>query len=317
MKRILLVKTSSLGDVVHALPLATDLARAIPGLYLDWVVEEAFAAVPRLHPAIGRVIPVAIRRWRRSPLDRRTHWEVAEFRRRIGEDEYDMIIDAQGLLKSALVALFARGRKRCGFDFASVRERAAAFVYGFRCEVPRAQHAIERNRQLGACCAGARPLGPLDYGLSLPPPPEWLPPNAVAFLHASSRADKSWPPEHWIALGRHLASSGHAIILPWGSDSEKQAAYLIASAIGDAALVPPTLGLDTLAAIFGACKGVVGVDTGLSHLAAAAGAPVVALFGPTHPHLTGVVAEGAANLGGGGQFPEFSEVLEHVEAMLP
>src|SRR5690349_14684218 len=148
MPRILLVKTSSLGDVVHNLPVATDIRAALPRAEIDWVVEEAFSAIPWLHPAVARVIPIAIRRWRSRFLDRAVRGEIGAFTRELKREAYDAVIDTQGLLKSALVAWTARGIRH-GLDFASSRE-PLFFFYDRTYSVPWTMHAVERNRVLAA-----------------------------------------------------------------------------------------------------------------------------------------------------------------------
>ncbi|HQP68292.1 MAG TPA: lipopolysaccharide heptosyltransferase I, partial [Quisquiliibacterium sp.] len=126
--RLLIVKTSSMGDVIHALPVVTDLVRAVPQVRVDWVVEEGFADLPRLHAAVGEVIPVAVRRWRRTLLQARTWREIGAARARLRAARYDLVLDLQGLVKSAWVARWA-GAPIAGFDRSCVREPLAAFAY--------------------------------------------------------------------------------------------------------------------------------------------------------------------------------------------
>ncbi|MDP1997012.1 MAG: glycosyltransferase family 9 protein, partial [Gallionella sp.] len=125
---ILLVKTSSLGDVLHNLPVVSDIVRHYPNAQIDWVVEESFAALPGLHPAMRNVIPVAVRRWRGKLLSAATWREIAAFRNKLAAQRYDIAIDTQGLLKSALLMRGANGL-RCGFDRDSAREPLAASLY--------------------------------------------------------------------------------------------------------------------------------------------------------------------------------------------
>lgn len=290
--RILIVKTSSLGDVVHMLPALTDAARAIPGLVADWLVEEGFAAVPAWHPAVARVLPIALRRWRRH-LGRPATWgELAAARRALGEIPYDAIIDSQGLIKSALFTRWARG-PRWGYDRASCREPLASLFYTHRVHVPRGLHAIERNRRLLASALGY-PMhdAALDYGLStlaerLPPSPPGLPERYVVALHGTSRIDKEWPEPHWITVGHALAQHGLALLLPWGTPREHERAQRMAAHVAGAKVLP-RLGLNELAAILARAQGVLGVDTGLMHIAAALGRPGLALYPVTAPALTGV-----------------------------
>ena len=314
--RFLLVKTSSMGDVIHNLPVATDLARAFPGCAIDWVVEEAFADVPRLHPAVRRVVPVAVRRWRRAAASGSTWREIRALRGALAAQSYDRVIDTQGLVKSALLARLAAG-ERCGYDRDSAREPLAALAYGRRCAVERALHAVERNRRLAACCAGYPFEGGADYGIVAPDRAfDWLPPGRyAALLTASSRDDKLWPEDRWAELGRALAERGVASVLPAGSASERARAARLAQAIPGAVAAPP-LGLAELASLLSASAAVAGVDTGLTHLAAALGRPVVGIYCATDPGLTGVHAARAVNLGAAGRPPTVADILEALGRVL-
>lgn len=308
--RILLVKTSSLGDVVHNLPVAGDLVRQFPDAAIDWVVEETFSEIPRLHPAVRRVLPVAVRRWRRSLTGAETWREVAEFRRRLREEPYDIVLDSQGLLKSALIARQARG-VRVGLDRNSAREPLAARFYDRTIAVPRALHAVIRNRLLAAGGLGYTVGGPPDYGIVAPAiAAEWLPAgDYVVLLTATSRADKNWPDEHWLALGSTLIAAGLRCILPGGSPAERLRAAGLANSLGRA-VAAPSMTVTELAGLLGSAHLVVGVDTGLVHLAAALGRPTLALYCGSDPLLTGVLAgERARNIGGAGAPPSAGEAV--------
>src|SRR5574340_1825904 len=272
--RILLVKTSSLGDVLHNLPVVSDIARHYPGARVDWLVEESFVALPRLHPVVRNVIPVAVRRWRRGLLSAAVWREIAAFRRTLAAQRYDVAIDTQGLLKSALLMRGARGL-RCGFDGRSAREPLAASLYQRTFPVGTGLHAVERNRELAAQALGYTLEGKAEYGIRPPaiPHPDWLAEQPYAvLLHATSRADKLWGEANWIALGRHLREKHIRCILPWGSAAEQARSLRLAGAIPDA-VAPPRLNLNEAAALLGGAQAVVGVDTGLAHLAAALGVP--------------------------------------------
>ena len=304
---ILLVKTSSLGDVIHNLPVVTDLRTHFPGAAIDWVVEEAFADIARLHPGVRRVIPVALRRWRGSLLTAASWREMRAFRTALQDENYDLAIDTQGLVKSALITRLARG-KRCGYAAASAREPLAARFYDATFEVPTNLHAVLRNRRLAALAAGYSVAGTPDYGIAAPSTPTFNKPNAV-LLTATSRDDKLWPEDHWIALGRALHGQGLTCLLPAGNASERKRAEQLAQAIPDAIAMAP-LGLTDLAGQIAAARIVIGVDTGLVHLAAALGRPTLALFRASDPALTGVFASTPAiNLGARGQPPGVADVL--------
>jgi heptosyltransferase I len=316
--RILLVKTSSLGDVVHNLPVATDLARRFPDAVIDWVVEEGFAELPRLHPAIKRVIPVAIRRWRKSLYSLATWREIAAFRKALRAGQYDAVIDSQGLLKSALIAAQATG-ERIGLDRASAREPVAAHFYQRRLFVSRDLHAVERNRQLAATAFGYPLDTPPDYGIAAPPlVAPWLPKgDYVVLLTATSRVDKEWPEEDWRALGSALIATGLRCVLPGGSETERIRAARLVTSLGRA-VAAPAMNLAEIAGLLSGATLVVGVDTGLVHLTAALGRPTLALYCASDPALTGVLAgANAINLGGRGAPPAAGDVVRRALQMLP
>jgi heptosyltransferase-1 len=331
--RILLIKTSSLGDIIHNLPVASDIARHLPEAQIDWVVEENFADVPRLHPAVQRVIPVAIRRWRKALLKQATWQEIKAMRELVRGVHYDAVIDTQGLIKSAWLARKARGVKH-GMDNASAREPLAARFYDVRHPVARAEHAVTRNRLLAAAALGYTLTGAADYGLAqaeiaVSPAPtcgksgvtEGVPVPFVTLLTATSRDDKLWPEAHWVALGDWLQQQGFAAQLPAGSARERERAERIAGQIPGATVAPPS-SITQLAAAMQPAACVIGVDTGLVHLAAALGRPTVALYCASVPALTGVMPDvrcpnGALNLGEAGAPPSVAQTIAAVSRLLP
>ncbi len=285
--RVLVIKTSSLGDVVHTLPALTDAAAYFPDIEFDWVVEAGFSQVPSWHARVNRVIPVALRRWRKHPLQARQTGEWAEFKRDIGAVKYDAVIDAQGLLKSAWLSRYSRG-ERYGLDKYSAREPLASRFYHHPISVPKGQHAVERTRQLFAAALGySVPESLGEYQIDR----ARLPDNAhtgdyLLFCHGTTWPTKHWPEDYWLELTTKLASSGLRVLLPWGSEIERLRAEKIAAA-GTYVEVLPRSSLSELASIIADAKAVVSVDTGLAHLTAALAVPNITLYGPTDPKLVG------------------------------
>lgn len=268
------------------LPAISDIAHYVPHSQIDWIVEEAFAEIPGWHPAVDRVLPVALRRWRRRPLRSALGAEWKRCRQALGQERYDCIIDAQGLVKSAWVAARARG-PRVGFDRLSVREPLAALSYHRRVPVMRRQHAVERIRQLFAQALDYRvPEQRGDYGLALAGLRGQVPTGRrLVFLHGTTREAKHWPVPYWVELARRATAAGHQVQLLWGNDAEHQRARHIAEAGGGQVL--PRLTLVEVAGVLAQARAVVAVDTGLGHLAAALGVPAVSLYGETLPALVG------------------------------
>lgn len=287
MDSILFIKTSSLGDVVHHMPAATDVRQRFPDLQIAWVVEESFAPLVGLHPAVDTVIPVATRRWRRQFLKRETWREVSAFRRLLQPQVYDKVIDAQGLVRSALIARAARG-ERHGYDSRSIKEPFAARFYDVTHRVSRALHAVERNRTLTGLVLGYTPDKAIDYGLLAKEKPAE---RYAVLLHGTSRPSKEWPEECWVELGRFLQRRGFECVLPWGDGVEKLRAERLCAAIADSRVLERQP-LDATAKVIAGASLVVGVDTGLLHLAAAYKVPLAGIYVSSDPGLTGPVGEG-------------------------
>lgn len=287
--KVLVVKTSSIGDVIHTLPALTDARRAIPDIRFDWVIEEELAPICRWHPAVERAVTVAYRRWRYRPLQGLLGGALAAFRRRLREHRYDAVIDAQGLYKSGVITAFADGVKH-GYDLASCREKLAPLAYDRSYAVPRTQHAILRTRALFAQALGyATPQTPPDYGLDREQfPPPGLAGPYILMLHGTKWRTKRWAPERWRTLGHLANEAGYRVYVPWLGAGERRRAEAIADAVDAAELLPP-VSLERAASVLAGAAGVVAVDTGLAHLAAALSVPAVTLYGATGPARTGTM----------------------------
>jgi len=293
--KVLLVKTSSLGDVVHTLPALTDAQRTLPGIQFDWVVEEGFAEIPAWHPAVAQVIPVAIRRWRKHPLQTLRNGEWQRFKARLREGRYDLVIDAQGLLKSAWLTRYVKAPV-AGLDRESAREPIAARFYDRCYAVPRDQHALERVRQLFAqALAYPLPQDVADYGLDREQMAAPSDQPYLLFLHGTTWPSKHWPEAYWRELTERMSDFGWAIRLPWGNAEEKARAERIVSGIANAAVLPK-LNLAGVARVIAGARACVAVDTGLGHLAAALDVPSISLYGPTLPGRVGAYGRSQVHL---------------------
>ena len=314
MLQILLVKTSSMGDVIHNLPVVADILAHYPQAKFDWMVEEGFAEIPRLHPEVRNIIPVAVRRWRKSIFSRSTWREIGDLKTHLKHTHYDAIIDTQGLLKSAIMANFAQGETH-GMDYDSDREPLASLFYSHKYPVARNQHAVQRNRALAAqALKYPIPQSFPDYGLGNLTSQQnnlELPHHYVVFLHGTSRDSKLWPASHWIALAEKLIQFNLQVLLPWSNPSEEIRAKDIAAQSSNVQVLPK-LKLTALAGILANSKLNIGVDTGLMHLSTALNKPSIAIYTDTNPEFTGVlpsIENMAINIGGKAQIPSADDVF--------
>jgi len=314
-----------MGDVVHALPMASDLQRLCPQAQIDWLVEPAFAALPGLHRAVTQVHRLPWRKWR-SGLHQAATWKaMGQLVDSLRRERYDLVIDAQGLLKSALWARRA-GVLVAGFDLRRIREPLASLLYTHRYSVSPKLHAVTRCRLLAAAAlssakgcstslvAMGNELPTPDFGLEQLVPDgrlELQQPYAVLIPNAS-RPEKHWPEPHWQAIGRGLRAQGLNPVVLWGSGPEQDMAQRIAQ--GCNGWVPPFLTVQEATAVLAGARLVVGLDTGFAHVAAALGRPVVGIYCDHEPGLTGIIGNGpGASLGGKGQQPSFDEVSAAVQ----
>lgn len=287
--RVLIVKVSSLGDVIHTLPAVTDASRANRDLVFDWVVEESFAEVPTWHPAVDKVIPVAIRRWRRNWIKSYVNGEIGAFRSNLKNIHYDLVIDAQGLIKSGIVSRMSKGLT-VGLSNRTIREPLATLFYNKVYSVPWTEHAVERVRELFSRALRYKyDKDRVDYGIDLQrmglQPPSGKE-RQLVFLHATTWKTKHWPDNYWCELARMATDDGYKVLLPWGDETARQRAQLIRHRVPETEILP-RLTLTELAGHIARSMGVIAVDTGLGHLAAALSVPTISLYGPTDPGLSG------------------------------
>jgi heptosyltransferase-1 len=311
MQEILFIKTSSLGDVIHHMPALTEARAHLPNARFSWVVEEAFVPLAKLHPAVNEVIPVSSRRWRKQLLSPSAWGDIRKFAAGLRAKKYDKIVDTQGLARTGLIAKIARG-ERHGYDRNSIREKFASRFYHVQHNVPRDIHAIARNRALTGLALGYEPEGEPDYGLDraalagVPSMPYGI------LLHATAEKRKEWPEENWIALGCAFENRVN-LLLPWGSEAERERAERIAGQLRRAQ-APIRRELDDMARMIAGASFVVGVDTGLLHLAAALGVPLAGIFAGSERALTGPVGSGTiAIVGARNAPPSVEEAIAAVE----
>lgn len=289
--RVLIIKLTSMGDLMHALPALTDAAHAIPEIEFDWVVDQAFADVPLWHPNVIDIIKTAHRQWRKHPI---TAWKEGHFqslRRQLNKKSYDVVIDLQSNLKSAVISWLRKGDVH-GLDKNSCREYPAHWAYKYQYTVNLKQHSIEKMRELMAQALNYElPEKPADYGVdlssyTLPTLDFELPENYLLFVQNASWITKLWPSSSWQALITKAVEQGYSVLLPSGNDEEYQRAQQIAS-VSPQAFALPKLSLNEVAAITYNAKGAVCSDTGLAHMAAVAGIATVTIYGATDAKLIG------------------------------
>lgn len=297
MKRILIVKLTSLGDLIHTLPAISDVHRIYPDLAIDWMIDESFQEVALFHPAIRRIYTTNHRKWLKNWSSVQSHHAIYKLLTCVRKTKYDLIIDAQGNYKSAFLTLFSKGRK-AGYDRLSAPEKVASIAYHNGYFAPKVEHAIHRLRRLFSLALSYPfPLTDPDYGIDIKrfsEPSVPLPADYVTFIHSAGWQTKLWPESHWQDLIQQTIESGYKVLLPWGSPVEEERAKRLQ--ISKDAIVLPKLTLKELGYILQKSKAAVSVDTGLSHLAAALNIPCIDLYGPTPPNLIGAFGKNQLHL---------------------
>jgi len=324
---ILIVRVSSLGDVVHNMPMVADIRRRYPDANIDWVVEEAYASLVRLNPEVRTIIPIALRRWRKGLAQASTRAEIGDFYHRLRAEAYDFVFDTQGLLKTSVVMRLARlapGGKRVGLANAtegSGYEPISRIFHQQSVTVGLHTHAVMRARLVAAVALGYAPDQPVDFAMRVPGREAgtlaWLPAQPYAvFLHGTARADKRWDDAKWIALAQALEMRNLPVLLPWGSAGEKLVAEQLASCMPQAIVLPALPLMDAVTLVQQAAL-VVGLDTGLTHIAAAYCRPTVELYCDSPRWKTeGNWSPYIVNLGNIGEPPDVPQVLQAIDKVL-
>lgn len=312
MTEILFIKTSSMGDVLHHMPAVTEARAHFPAARITWVVDEMYAPLAALHPAVDEIIPIAVRRWRKQVFRASAWREFFAATGKLRARRYDKIIDTQGLIRTGLMGRLAHG-ERHGYDAASIREPFAARFYDVNHAVDWNLHVIARNRTLTARALGYEPAGAPDYGFDRGKIKPSASGDYAIIFHATAKAKKEWPEERWIEVGRALSQHGLEVLLPWGNDVERGRSERIAAAIPNAR-VPDRVPILDVARLIAGAKLVTGVDTGFLHIAAALGVPVVAVFTITKSHTASPMGPGAVEMiGAENGLPEVGDVLAAIE----
>lgn len=296
-----------MGDVVHTMPALSDIAAHAPDAQIDWLVEAPFASLPAMHPAIRTVIPIAWRKWRKKLFAKETRAALGAARAQIKAEQYDLILDMQGLVKSALWAMQARG-PRAGYDAASAREPLAALTYAKRAKVDKSLHAVERSRRLAAAHLGYAVDGKAHFNLRAPSL-NWAPqaPKYAVLIPGASRPEKLWPEASWQHIATTLRACELGIVWLWGSAEEGERARRLAAAAGGE--VPPFLSVQDASAVLARATICVGLDTGFTHIAAAFGVSTIGIYCDHEPGLVGITGDGyVASLGGRGLVPAVAAV---------
>jgi heptosyltransferase-1 len=347
--KVLVVKMSSMGDIVHAQPLVTDILKHFPNAKIDWVCEAAFAAIPAMHPGVADVIPISLRRWRHNLTDPDTRRVFRAFVKRLRQVHYDWVIDCQGLIKSAVISRLARASHRAGLSWASSREAVASLAYDRKALVPKSLHVVSRNRAVAAAALGYAVAEPARFGLRPPAVPTVWRSSQRAYavlIPGASRDEKLWPEAHWQAVAKRLVGQGLQVCWLWGSAPERERVLRLARACGSVhdasaqasaqdvaqdvtqdvtsatnvlanSLVPPFLSVAQAAAMLADARVVVGLDTGFTHLAGALGRPTVGIFCDFDATQCAVTGDAPCeSLGGVGQIPALDAVEAAVHRLL-
>jgi heptosyltransferase-1 len=325
--KILLVRVSSLGDVLHNMPIVDDLRRQFPQARIDWVVEEAYVQLVRLNPGVDQVFPFALRRWRKSLGQAATRQEIKNFFRQLRQEQYDLVLDTQGLLKTGIImglAKTVKGGKKVGLangTEGSGYEGISRIFHDISVPVDKRTHAVLRGRLVAAAAGGYTVNTPASFGLQAPDIPAdqraWLPSTPYAvFFHGTAGAAKKWPRENWQAIATELKNYELPILLPWGSAAEKTEAEAMAAVMPNASILP-ALSMQAATLLAQKARLAIGVDTGLTHIAAAYETPTIEIYCASPRWKTeGNWSDKIINLGDNGEPATVDEVRGAISVLM-
>lgn len=286
--KILIIRLSSMGDIIHTLPAVTDATKSIPNIEFHWVVEKSFAQIPAWHNSVHKVFPIELRKYKGKLLKGVNYY--FEIIKALRKERYDLIIDSQGLVKSMLIGLFCKGNVS-GYSKHSAREPIASIGYKYKHNITHNQHAISKNRALFAKSLGYsidNSINTISYGIRAPAVDSNTNDNYIIFLHGTTWSSKCWPFYRWLELANIISEHGIRIEVTYANSQQQQRAFRLAK-LASNVTVRKHMEIDEAATWLQGSRAVVSVDTGFGHLAAALEKPVIGIFGPTKTHLTGIL----------------------------
>lgn len=295
--KVLLVKMSSMGDVLHTLPAITDLKAYHSALELHWVIEANFAHLAQWHSGVDHIIPIEQRKWLAQP-SWHSYQQWRRWKHQLQQTHYDVVIDAQGLLKSALIARAARTHQgkpaqRHGFD--APREPLAKLAYHHRHKINSDQHAVTRTRQLFAQTLGYAVTTTPHFGIQPYFTNAQASAASVVLIPGTTWHTKHWHFAHWVSLAQELIQKQLPVYVIWGSAQEKALAEALQALVPEVCFSAQRASIEAVAQQLQNARAVVGVDTGFTHIAGALGVPTLALYGPTSSKKVGLLGQDSLN----------------------
>lgn len=293
--KILLIKMSSMGDIFHTFPAITELKVLHPHAEIHWVVEDSFKEIAAWHPAVNKVIPIHLRRWMKER--KLSSWrEFKQWKKNLQVEDYDFVIDAQGLLKSGLIARSANSKIIHGYDSHSARESISHWFYHQHYQINKDQHAVQRTRQLFGKVFGYTPSATINFGINQNFSHVQKNQRKLIFIIGTSWVTKLWATSEWQNLAQIVLDAGYAVEIIWGSPEEQAIAQKIIDTCPNATRPAERMSITAVAEKLVEAAGVIGLDTGFSHLAGALETPSIAIYGPTSPAKVGLIGDHTLNM---------------------